>query len=108
MTGTASEQSFEGPYKDLLKELVSLIEWVQTEHDKSYVKAGDNKVYAYGGNGFVLVLDESGLDGLVEMVTPKGSVSIKPADNGKIEVTAAADGEPADQVLRHGIDGLRS
>jgi len=108
MTRTATERNFEGPYKDLLAELASLIEWLQTEHDKSYVKAGDDKIYAYGGDGFVLVMDEAILDGLIELITPKGALSIKPADDGKITVTSAAEGEAAvKEILRDGIDGLR-
>jgi len=46
MTTTATERNFQGPYKELLAELASLIDWLQSEHDKSYVKAGDDKVYA--------------------------------------------------------------
>src|SRR2546429_4947348 len=107
MTRTATERNFDGPYKDLLAELASLIEWLQTEHDVSYVKAGDDKSYAYGGDGFVLVMDESGLDGLIELITPKGALSIKPADDGRINVTAA-EGEAAGKaILREGIHGVR-
>lgn len=108
MTRTATERNFEGPYKDLLPELASLIEWLQTEHDKSYVKAGDDKIYAYGGDGFVIVMDESVLDGLIELITPKGALSIKPADDGKITVTSVVEDEVAvKKILREGIDGLR-
>jgi hypothetical protein len=108
MTRTATERNFEGPYKKLLAELASLIEWLQTEHDVSYVKAGDDKIYAYGGDGLVLVMDESGLNGLIELITPKGALSIKPADDGKITVTSAAEGEAAvKEILREGIDGVR-
>lgn len=107
MTRTATERKFEGPYKDLLAELASLIEWLQTEHDVSYVKAGDDKIYAYGGDGFVLVMDESGLNGLIELITPKGALSIKPADDGKITVTAAEGEAAAKEIIREGIDGVR-
>jgi hypothetical protein len=108
MTRTATERTFDGPYKDLLAELSSLIEWLQTEHDKSYVKAGDDKIYAYGGDGFVIVMDETVLDGLIELITPNGALSIKPADDGKITVTSAVEGEAsAKKILREGIDGLR-
>lgn len=105
---TANQRNFEGPFKDLLAELASLIDWLQTEHDKSYVKAGDDKVYAFGGNGFVVVLDESVWNGLIELVTPQGGVSIKPGDDGRIGVTSAVEGEGAvKQLLRDGIDGIR-
>ena len=108
MTTTASEHNFEGPYKQLLSELASLIDWLQSEHDKSYVKAGDDKVYAFGGDGFVIVLDESVWGGLIELVTPSGGVSMKPGDDGNIIVTSAADGEASvKQLLRDGIDGVR-
>jgi len=108
MTTTAKEPNFDGPFKESLAELASLIDWLQSEHDKSYVKAGDNRVYAYGGGGFVVVLDESLWDGLIELLTPEGGVSIKPAEGGKISVTSAADGEAAvNHILREGIDGVR-
>lgn len=108
MTTIATARTFEGPYKELLSELASLIDWLQSEHDKSYVKAGDDKIYAFGGDGFVVVLDESVFDGLIELVTPKGGVSIKPGDGGKISVTSVAEGEaPVKQLLRDGIDGVR-
>ena len=108
MTRTATERNFEGPFKGLLSELATLIDWLQTEHDKSYVKAGDDKVYAFGGDGFVVVLDESVWDGLIELITPKGGLSIKPGDDGKMSVTSSAQGDAAvKEILREGIDGLR-
>ena len=109
MTRTATDRNFEGPFKKQLAELADLINWLETEHDKSYVKAGDDKVYAYGGNGFVLVMDESVWSGLIEMVTPKGGLSIKSNEGGKIEVTSALEGEPAiRQLLKDGIEGIRT
>jgi hypothetical protein len=110
MTGTATERSFEGPFKNLLAELAELIDWLQAEHDTSYVKAGDDKVYAYGGDGFVLVLDESVWGGLIEMITPKGGLSIKPGEDGKIALSSSTQTEAAGikQILRAGIDGIRT
>lgn len=108
MTTTATERRFDGPFKALLGDLASLIDWLHSEHDKSYVKAGDDKVYAFGGDGFVVVLDESVWDGLIELITPKGGVSIKPGDDGKLSVTSAAENEAAiKQLLRDGTDGIR-
>jgi hypothetical protein len=107
MTETA-ERKFEGPFKDSLKELSGLIDWLQAEHDKSFVKAGDDKVYAFGGDGYIVVLDESVWDGLIEVVTPKGGVAIKPGDDGKLSVTSTVEGEQAiRQLLQDGVEGIR-
>ena len=107
MTAT-STLNFEAPYKEVLTELAGLIDWLHTEHDKSFVKAGDDKVFAFGGGGFVVVLDESVWKGLIELVTPGGSVSIKPGDDGKIKVTSTVEGEAATkQILKDGIEGIR-
>ena len=109
MTTTATQRSFDGPFKKSLDELSSLIDWLQTEHDKSFVKAGDNRVYAFGGDGFVLVLDESVWDGRIELITPQGGVAIKPDDGGRISVTgSASEDEPTlKERLSEGIDGIR-
>jgi hypothetical protein len=107
MTAT-STLNFEAPYKEVLTELAGLIDWLHTEHDNSFVKAGDDKVFAFGGGGFVVVLDELVWKGLIELVTPSGSVSIKPGDDGKIKVTSTVEGEAATkQILKDGIEGIR-
>ena len=103
-----SERKFEGPFKESLKELASLIDWLRKEHDKSFVKAGDDKVYAFGGDGHIVVLDESVWNGLIEVVTPKGGVAIKPAEDGKISVTSTIEGEQAiRELLQDAIQGVR-
>jgi len=104
----SADRTFEGPFKESLKELASLIDWLRAEHDKSFVKAGDDKVYAFGGDGYIVVLDESVWSGLIEVVTPKGGVSIKPGEDGKITVTSTVEGEQAiRQLLQDGIEGVR-
>jgi hypothetical protein len=107
MTAT-STLNFEAPYKEQLTELAGLIDWLQTEHDQSFVKAGDDKVFAFGGDGFVVVLDERVWMGLIELVTPGGSVSIKPGEDGKIKITSTVEGEAATkQILKDGVEGIR-
>jgi len=110
MTGTAVDRSFDGPFKNLLTELAGLIDWLRTEHDKSYVKAGDDKVYAYGGNGYVLVVDESLWSGLIELITPGGGLSIKPGEDSKVSVSSSTTTEAPEikKLLRDGIDGLKN
>ena len=108
MTTTSTQSKFSGPYKEMLSDLAGLIEWLWAEHDKSFVKAGDDKVYAFGGNGYILVLDESRWDGLIELMTPKGAFTIKPGDEGKIEVTSTIqDEKQSKQLFKDALDAIK-
>lgn len=108
MTTTAVQDRFAGPYQKHLTELAELIDWLWSEHDKSFVKAGDDRVYAFGGNGYIIVLDESKWDGTIEFITPSGTLTIKPGENGKIAVEAANQDEKAiKQILKSGNEGVR-
>ena len=108
MTSTNTDVSFKGPYEKQLGELANLIDWLVSKHDSSFVKAGDDKVYAFGGNGFVLVFDERTWEGLVEMFTPKGAVSIKPnGDGGLVVQGSSQDEKELKSMLLNGISGMR-
>ena len=108
MTTTSTKRDFAGPYNALLTELAELIEWLWAEHDQSFVKAGDNKVYAFGDNGYVLVFDESQWDGMIEFMAPTGAFTIKPGDDGKINVTSTiADEQASKQLFKETLDYIR-
>jgi hypothetical protein len=62
---------------------------LQEEHGTSWVRAGDDRVYAFGGDGYIIVFDEKKWDGLVEVFTPKISVAIRRQDGGAMSVSAA-------------------
>lgn len=108
MSTASTQPSFTGPYKDQLAELANLIDMLSTEHGLSFVKAGDDKVYAFGGNGYIIVLDESRWSGLIEFLTPGGALTIKPDESGNTTVQAdKADEAKIKQLLKDGIDGVR-
>jgi hypothetical protein len=109
MTTTATAHpEFAGAYQNELSDLAEMIEWLWTEHGKSFVKAGDDKVYAFGGNGYVVVFDESRWKGTVELLTPKASVTIKPGPDGKATVVGAdLDEKAVREVLTDGTEGLK-
>ncbi|MFL6216707.1 MAG: hypothetical protein ACJ74J_22685 [Blastocatellia bacterium] len=113
VSGTHMSQSetltnFSGPYKGLLAELSALIDWVRANHDLSYVKAGDNAVYSYGGNGYVVVFDETLWRGLVELQAPDCTFAIKPGEDGKVEVTSSnADEKVSKQRFKEAVEAIR-
>lgn len=109
MTSKPTDVFFKGPYERSLVELADLMDWLVAKHDKSFVKAGDDKVYAYGGNGFVLVFDETTWQGLIELFTPGGAVSIKPNGDGALLVQGSSQDEKAlAEILHNGVRGLRN
>ncbi|HLG13565.1 MAG TPA: hypothetical protein VJH03_03445 [Blastocatellia bacterium] len=107
MTSQA-QPTFGGVYADLLNELRELIDHLWTEYGVSFVKAGDDRVYAFGGDGYVVVLDEMKWNGSIEFLTPGSTLTIKPAENGQFSIVGSNQDEAANRhVLREGIDGLR-
>lgn len=106
---TASERGdFPGPFSQQLERLANLMNWLSENHKMSFVKAGDDKVYAYGGGGYILVFDESQWQGLIEFITPGGAVTLKPDDTGKISVTGTTQDEGAiKSILEDGISKLK-
>ena len=109
MMTTTNSPVFSGPYSELLTELSQVVESISVEHGTSFVKAGDDKVFALGGGGYVILFDEKRWDGFVELFTPDAALSIKRDDAGKIGVTAANLEEPAVKAaLRSSIDALKA
>ena len=86
-TESASRQ-FKGPFKEALSRLAATLDDISADHGTSFVKAGDDKVYAVGGAGYVVVLDEREWDGLVEVLTPDATISVRPGADGSHEVVA--------------------
>ena len=108
MTTSPKRSDFSGPFSDELNKLSELIDWLWANHKMSFVKAGDDKVYAYGGNGYILVLDETRWEGLIEFVTPGGAVTMKPDESGRITVSGTTQDEKSIKaILNEGISKLR-
>jgi hypothetical protein len=104
-----SKPKFVGPHKELMAELAELIDDLRKDHGTSYVRAGDDKVYALGGDGYLVVFDERLWRGLVEIFTPKNSITVKPNDAGVPEISAGdLDGKTIRDMLRSFVDSLRS
>jgi len=109
MSKVETRYNFSGPYKGLLGELSELIDWLNADHDVSFVKAGDNALFAYGGDGFVVIFDETIWGGLVELLTPGCTFAIKPGEDGKVNVTSSnADEKASKQSFKEAIAAIRN
>ena len=107
MTSSPVETGFSGPYAAALTSLAEVIDRLCAEHDTSFVKAGDNKVYAFGGDGYIAVFDEAKWDGVIELITPKGTLSIKKDPAGAIDVTSTVkETDAVNEIINDGARGL--
>jgi hypothetical protein len=79
-----------------LARLVAAVERAHADHRVAFIAAGDEKIYAYGGNGMVAVVSEKLFDGLVELETPRGTIRIEPDADRRIAVTRATGEAEAD------------
>ena len=86
---TSTAPAFSGPFESALTNLAEVIEKLWTDHGTSFVKAGDDKVYALGGAGYVVVMDERKWDGLVEILTPDATITTRRNEDGSLAVEAA-------------------
>ena len=108
MTVVSDSPVFKGTYSKELIEMSELLDWLWKEHDLSFVKAGDDKVYAFGGNNHLVVFDESRWNGLIEFIAPGGVVTIKPGENGSFEVASPTlDETGIKSLLKEGLETIR-
>ena len=105
---SANQPNFAGPYEAALTKLAATIDAVWSDHGTSFVKAGDDKVYALGGAGYIVVFDENRWGGLVEVLTPKVTISIRPVDGqAALSVTAPdVDEAKTNQLLEQTADAI--
>lgn len=109
MSADSKQVEFKGKFSKQLTDLRDLIDWLWQEHDLSYVKAGDDKVYAFGGNNHIVVMDESRWDGTIEFITPKAGITIKPVEGGEFEVSSGdLDEKALKSIFKEGIDYIRN
>src|SRR5262249_15609352 len=107
---SANQPDFTGPFEGALKKLAATIDEIWADHGTSFVKAGDDKVYAMGGAGYIVVFDENRWGGLVEVLTPKVTISVRSvAGQSTLSVTAPdVDETRLNQLLEESSEALSS
>lgn len=100
---------FSGEHSALLNQTFDLIVRLWDEHYTSPIFAGDEMIFALGGNGYTIVLSHLGFKTLVELQTPVGSVDLRPdPTSGEVSISRAdsPDDLSADEILRELSRGL--
>jgi hypothetical protein len=101
---------FKGEHQELLEEFYAVFRRLWDEHYTSPVFAGDEMIFALGGNGYVAVVSNLGFEALVEVKTQRGAIDLRPnAELGGVAIAKvdSPDGTSADQLLRSFIDGIQ-
>lgn len=84
-----------------LDAFVACVERTHAEHTVSFIQAGDDRVYAYGAEGYSVVFTQHVFDALVEVLTPHGSLRIERGGEGRlaIESVGEAPSQPTETLL---------
>jgi hypothetical protein len=100
---------FKGEYTALLDEVFKLLVRLWDEHYTSPVFAGDEMIFALGGNGYSVVFSHLGFNTLVELRTPQGGIDLRPdASAGAVTIAKvdSPEGVPPQKLLRDLMKGL--
>lgn len=99
------------PHAQLIQEFLDLMEDLWHTHLTSFTQAGDEKIFAFGGFDYLVVISEAKFEGLIEIQTPKGNLDLKPGEQGALAIAKCQtkDGQPGepDQILRSITRGLK-
>jgi hypothetical protein len=100
---------FKGEYRAILDEVYELLIRLWEEHNTSPVFAGDEMIFALGGNGYSVVFSHLGFQTLVELRTPQGGIDLRPeASSGGVTIAKvdSPEGVPPQKLLRDLMKGL--
>jgi hypothetical protein len=100
---------FTGEHSDLLNQTYALIVELWASHYTSPIFAGDEMIFALGGNGYTVVLSHLGFNTLVELQTPLGNIDLRPdAETGAVSISRvdSPDDLSSDEILRELARGL--
>ena len=95
----------------LLDYFYELLTSLWEQHYTSPIFAGDEMVFALGGNGYETVFSHQGFGGLIEIRSPYANIDLRPAAQDEKSVVAisrfeSADGMTVDDALRDFFSGI--
>jgi hypothetical protein len=67
-----------------LARLVEVVERLHRDHTVSFIAAGDEKIYAYGGGGFIAIVSDRLFDDPVDVETPTAKFRIERDADGRM------------------------
>lgn len=90
-----------------LARLVEVVERLHRDHTVSFIAAGEEKIYAYGGGGFVAIVSDRLFDGVVDIETPTTKFRVeRDADGRTVAVLATGEGAPTADDLVEATGGF--
>ena len=90
-----------------LDRLVEVIERLHRDHRVSFIAAGDQRVYAYGGGGYVAMVSDQLFDAAVDIESPTVKMRVERDADGRLVATSATAPEgPTVGDLSDIADGL--
>lgn len=109
MSDTANHPNFPAFFAASLTELSDTIESLSRDHGTSFVNAGADQVYALGDGDYVIAFDNKKWTGLIEVFTPKGPITIKQSEDGKLSVSSTGlDDKTINKLLKECCEKVRS
>ena len=104
-----SKPIFKGEHSALLDHFYQLLEVLWERHYTSPVFAGDEMIFALGGNGYEIVLSHLGFQALVEIRSPHARIDLRPESDGSgvsISNFESPEGLNTEEALREFLIGI--
>lgn len=108
MDSKSNQSHFPAFFANSLTELSDTIESLTRDHGTSFVNAGAEQVYALGDSPYVIAFDSKRWTGITEVFTPKGTITIKPGDDGKLALSAdGLDDKTINKLIKQCCEKVR-
>jgi len=106
-----TKPEFASDHQVLLVYFYELLTSLWEEHYTSPIFAGDEMIFALGGNGYETVFSHMGFGGLVEIRSPHANIDLRPTPHDDKQVVGisrfeSAGGMNPDEALRDFFKGI--
>ena len=106
-----TKPQFAAEHRELLDYFYELLTSLWEQHYTSPIFAGDEMIFALGGNGYETVFSHQGFNGLIEIRSPYATIDLRPTpqdDSAAVSISRfeSTDGMNVDEALRDFSKGI--